>query len=159
MDDAVSRDAGRGSVSIEVAVLAPAFIALLVLAGAAGRTAVAAEALDAAAHDAARAASISRDARTARAEARDAAVRQLNWRGLNCDGTPTLTFTGSVGGRPSTFAAAFRSPPGQSATVTVRVACTVSYRDLHLSVLPGMPSGNRVTASFTSPLDRYRSRG
>lgn len=77
MDGTVS----RGSVSIEVAVLAPAFVALMVLAGVAGRTAVASEALEAAAHDAARAASISRDAATARQEARDAARRQLDWRG------------------------------------------------------------------------------
>ncbi|MEU7994540.1 TadE/TadG family type IV pilus assembly protein [Micromonospora sp. NPDC049060] len=159
MDRAVSRTAERGSVSIEVAVLAPAFIALMVLAGVAGRTAVAAEAIDAAAHDAARAASISRDARTARAEARDAARQQLDWRGLNCAGTPEVTFSGAVRGAPTSFDAAFRSPAGQDASVTVRVACTVSYGDLHLSVLPGMPAGKRVSANFTSPLDRYRSRG
>ena len=63
------RTVSRGSVSIEVAVLAPAFIALMVLAGVAGRTAVADEAVESAAHDAARAASISRDATTARREA------------------------------------------------------------------------------------------
>ncbi|MGN9763843.1 TadE/TadG family type IV pilus assembly protein [Micromonospora sp. SD12] len=159
MDDAVSRTAERGSVSIEVAVLAPAFIALIVLAGVAGRTAVAAEAIDAAAHDAARAASISRDARTARAEARDAARRQLDWRGLNCAGAPEVTFSGAVRGAPTSFDAAFRSPAGQDASVTVRIACTVSYGDLRLSVLPGMTASKRVSASFTSPLDRYRSRG
>ncbi|MFG1778630.1 TadE/TadG family type IV pilus assembly protein [Micromonospora sp. NPDC049051] len=155
----MSRTAERGSVSIEVAVLAPAFIALIVLAGVAGRTAVAGEAIDAAAHDAARAASISRDARTARAEARDAARRQLDWRGLNCTGTPEVTFSGAVGGAPTSFDAAFRSPVGRDASVTVRIACTVSYADLRLSALPGMPGGTRVSASFTSPLDRYRSRG
>jgi Flp pilus assembly protein TadG len=159
VDHAVTRDGGRGSVSIEVAVLAPAFIALIVLAGATGRTAVAAEAIDAAAHDAARAASISRDSSTARAAARAAAVRQLGWRGLACTEPPELTFSGSVGGRTTSFAAAFRSRAGQEATVTVQVSCTVSFEDIHLSVLPGMPAGNRVSASFTSPLDRYRSRG
>ncbi len=51
MDRAMS----RGSVSIEVAVLAPAFVAMMVLGGVAGRTAVASAALEAAAHDAARA--------------------------------------------------------------------------------------------------------
>jgi Flp pilus assembly protein TadG len=154
----VSRTAERGSVSIEVAVLAPAFIALMVLAGVAGRSAVAAEAIDAAAHDAARAASISRDADTARTAARDAALRQLDWRGLVCTGRPTLTYTGSVAGKPSSFDAAFRSQVGQDATVTVRIACTVSFQDLRLVAVPGMPTGNRITASFTSPLDRYRSR-
>ncbi|MEV6373960.1 TadE/TadG family type IV pilus assembly protein [Micromonospora musae] len=159
MDHVVTRDGRRGSVSIEVAVLAPAFIALIVLAGVTGRNAVAAEALEAAAHDAARAASISRDAETARAGARDAARRQLDWRGLACTGAPRLTFTGSVGGRSTTFNAAFSSRAGQEASVTVQVSCTVSYEDLHLSVLPGMPAGDAISVSFTSPLDRYRSRG
>ncbi|MEU5911069.1 TadE/TadG family type IV pilus assembly protein [Micromonospora sp. NPDC047527] len=154
----MKRSAERGSVSIEVAVLAPAFIALMVLAGVAGRSAVAAEAIDTAAHDAARAASISRNASTARAEARDAVRQQLDWRGLACTGTPTLTFTGSVAGRATSFDDAFRSPVGQDATVTVRVACRVSFRDLRLAALPGMPTDNRIEASFTSPLDRYRSR-
>ncbi|MFI7578720.1 TadE/TadG family type IV pilus assembly protein [Micromonospora sp. NPDC049497] len=159
MDGAMSRTGDRGAVSIEVAVLAPAFIALIVLAGVAGRTAVAAEAVDAAAHDAARAASISRNASTARAEAHDAARQQLEWKGLNCTGTPQLTFGGSVAGRPASFDDAFGSPVGQEAAVTVRIECTVSYQDMKLSVLPGMTLQNEVSASFTSPLDRYRSRG
>ncbi|SIQ63074.1 TadE/TadG family type IV pilus assembly protein [Micromonospora avicenniae] len=158
MDHAVTRDNGRGSVSIEVAVLAPAFIALIVLAGVTGRSAVAAEAIEAAAHDAARAASISRDAGTARDEARNAARQQLRWEDMNCVDGPTFKFSGSVAGRPTSFGAAFHSRAGREATVTVEVSCTLSYADLHLSVLPGMPSGNAVSASFTSPLDRYRSR-
>ncbi|MGN9811806.1 TadE/TadG family type IV pilus assembly protein [Micromonospora sp. BQ11] len=159
MDGAMRRTADRGAVSIEVAVLAPAFVALIVLGGVAGRTAVAAEAVDAAAHDAARAASISRNAATARAEAHDAAGKQLEWKGLNCTGTPQLTFGGSVAGSPASFDDAFDSPAGQEASVTVRIACTVSYEDMKLSVLPGMQLSNEVSASFTSPLDRYRSRG
>lgn len=157
MDGAVIRD--RGSVSVEVAILAPAFIALLVLAGVAGRTAVAAEAVESAAHDAARAASISRDAGTAGQRARDAAVRQLDWRGLSCTGTPTVDLSGAVNGQATSFAAAFRSSVGQQASVTVRLTCTVDLSDLRLDALPGMPSSRRVSASFTSPLDRYRSRG
>ncbi len=157
MDHTVNRD--RGSVSVEAAILAPAFIALLVLAGVAGRTAVAAEAVDAAAHDAARAASISRDAGTARREAREAAVRQLDWRGLNCTGTPTVTFSGTVDGQATTFGAAYRSPVGRDASVTVRISCTVDLSDLRLDSVPGMPVRKTVSASFTSPLDRYRGRG
>ncbi|MBL6276884.1 pilus assembly protein [Micromonospora fiedleri] len=155
----MDRTMSRGSVSIEVAVLAPAFVALMVLAGVAGRTAVANEALEAAAHDAARAASISRDATTARQEAREAARQQLDWRGVACTGAPQITFRGTVGGRSTTFNAAFRSRVGQDASVTVELACTVSYQDIRLPVLKNMPAGSRITASFTSPLDRYRSRG
>ncbi|MFI6331511.1 TadE/TadG family type IV pilus assembly protein [Micromonospora chersina] len=152
----VARD--RGSVSIEVAVLAPAFIGLMVLAGVAGRTAVADEAVESAAHDAARAASIARDARTGRTAATDAARRQLDWSGLRCTAPPALTFRGSVGDAGTSFAAAYRSAPGVPATVTVTVTCTVSFADLRAPGLPGVPGGKTVSASFTSPLDIYRSR-
>ncbi|MDG4807148.1 TadE/TadG family type IV pilus assembly protein [Micromonospora sp. WMMD1120] len=154
----MSRTAERGSVSIEVAVLAPAFIALMVLAGMVGRTAVAAEALDAAAHDAARAASISRDAGTAKREAEEAAEQQLDWRGLSCADGLNLTFAGTVGSTRTDIDAAFASEVGTDATVTVTITCRVSFRDITLGVLPGMPVERRVTSHFTSPLDRYRSR-
>ncbi|MEU4397787.1 TadE/TadG family type IV pilus assembly protein [Micromonospora orduensis] len=154
----MNRTAERGSVSIEVAVLAPAFIALMVLAGVAGRSAVAAESLEAAAHDAARAASISRDADTAREAAVEAAQKQLNWHGLACANNLNPTFSGSVAGTPVSFDDAFSSPVGVDATVTVRITCLVSFTDLSLDVLPGMPTDNQITAGFTSPLDRYRSR-
>jgi Flp pilus assembly protein TadG len=145
-------------VAVEVAVLAPAFIALMVLAGVAGRTALAEEAVQSAAHDAARAASISRDADSARAAAQAAAVGQLDWQRANCVGPPALAFTGSVGGAPVTFERAYAAGPGQPAAVTVRVTCTVSFADIYLSLLPGMPDSRVVSATFTSPLDRYRSR-
>ncbi|GGM20346.1 TadE/TadG family type IV pilus assembly protein [Micromonospora yangpuensis] len=148
----------RGSVSVEVTILAPAFLSLIVLAGVAGRTAIAAEAIDSAAHHAARAASISRDADSAEAAARRAAREQLDWSGLSCTGAPAVTFTGSVEGRPATFDDAFDSAVGESSAVTVRVTCTVSFTDLNLPAIPGMPTRRTVTAAFTSPLDRYRSR-
>ncbi|WP_030486154.1 TadE/TadG family type IV pilus assembly protein [Micromonospora chokoriensis] len=150
----MTRTAERGSVSIEVAVLAPAFIALMVLAGVVGRTALAAEALDAAAHDAARAASISRNADTARAAALDAAQQQLDWHGLACANNLAPTFTGT----PSSFDGAFGSQVGTDATVTVTITCMVSFQDIALDILPGTQSQKEITASFTSPLDRYRSR-
>ncbi|MDG4803786.1 TadE/TadG family type IV pilus assembly protein [Micromonospora sp. WMMD980] len=149
----------RGSVSIEVAVLAPAFIALMVLAGVAGRTAVADEAVESAAHDAARAASIARTAREGEQAAEKAARDQLNWSGLRCTAPPSLSLTGSVGGKPAAFAGAYRSDPGVPATVTVTVTCTVSFDDLRAPGLPGVPGGKTVSARFTSPLDTYRSRG
>ena len=92
--------------------LAPAFLALLVLAGVAGRVAVADEAVEAAAHDAARAASISRDAGTAESAARTAARRQLDWRGLNCTSAPQVTVWGSTSNSDHTsLSTAFRRPP------------------------------------------------
>ncbi|MCG5466996.1 TadE/TadG family type IV pilus assembly protein [Micromonospora sp. NPDC053740] len=154
----MTRTAERGSVSIEVAVLAPAFIALMVLAGVVGRTAVAAEALDAAAHDAARAASISRDSGTARKEAVEAAQAQLDWHGLACVNDLDPAFTGRSPDNPSSFDKAFSSEVGTNATVTVRLKCVVSFRDITLDILPGMTSEKEISAQFTSPLDRYRSR-
>ncbi|MER7269349.1 TadE/TadG family type IV pilus assembly protein [Micromonospora carbonacea] len=150
--------AERGSVAIEVAVLAPAFIGLMVLAGVAGRTAIAQEAVQSAAHDAARAASISRDAETAREQALAAAQSQLDWQRANCAGQPSLTLRGSVGGSPTSFAEAFDSGPGTTAAVTVQVTCTVSFTDIDLALLPDMAASRTISASFTSPLDRYRSR-
>ncbi len=69
-----------------------------------------------------------------------------------------MTLRGSVDGRSTTFNRVFTSQVGQNATVTVEIACTVSYADMNLPALT-MPDGQRITASFTSPLDRYRSRG
>ncbi|MEU1398266.1 TadE/TadG family type IV pilus assembly protein [Micromonospora zamorensis] len=154
----MNRNAERGSVSIEVAVLAPAFIALMVLAGVVGRTALAAEAIDAAAHDAARAASISRSASTAKSAAVDAARQQLDWYGLACTNELAPTFSGTVGGETTTFDVAFKSAVGQNATVTVEIICEVSFKDISLDILPGMTSGKQIKSKFTSPLDRYRGR-
>ncbi|WP_433128270.1 TadE/TadG family type IV pilus assembly protein [Micromonospora sp. CA-240977] len=154
----MSRAAERGSVSIEVAVLAPAFIALMVLAGVVGRTAVAAEAIEAAVHDAARAASISRDSATAREAALTAIQDQLDWHGLACANELDPELTARVGGAPISFDDVYSSTIGTDATVTVTLVCLVSFRDISLDILPGMPDERRISATFTSPLDRYRGR-
>ncbi|MFF5172581.1 TadE/TadG family type IV pilus assembly protein [Micromonospora sp. NPDC000089] len=150
----------RGSVSVEVAVLAPAFIVLILLAGVAGRVAVADEAVEAAAHDAARAASISRNAPTADAAARNAARRQLDWRGLNCAGPPEVAVWGSTRAARKVSLADAYDPNllGEPVSIWVRVRCTVSLRDLRF---PGLSTAGtrRVEATFASPLDAYRSRG
>ena len=49
----------------------------------------------------------------------------------------------------------FAIPPGQPALVTATVSCTVSLANLSL---PGLPGTARLQATFTSPLDIYRSR-
>ena len=149
----------RGSVSIEVAILAPAFLGMLALAGVVGRTAVATQAIEVAAHDAARAASISRDATTARQAAERAVRQRLGWERLSCRNQPGLTFSGTVAGRQESFDAAYDSAVGAEATVSVRVSCLVSFAELKQYTLPGMPTEKLVSAIFVSPLDRYRSRG
>ena len=134
----------RGSASIEMAVLTPAVIAILVMLLIAGRTGTAKQALEAAAFDAARTASLARTPDEARgralAEARDTLAAQR----LECD---RLTVDVDVSG--------FAVPVGQPATVSASVTCRVRYSDI---ALPGMPGGVDLSTSFVSPLDRYRSR-
>lgn len=149
--------AARGSVSIEVAILAPAFLGLLVLATVAGRTAVADEAIESAAHDAARAASISRDHSTARSAAETAVQVRLDLDGLTCASEPQVIVDGIVENQVEPLQEAFNSPLGSNVSVRVIVRCEVSYDDLSMAPLD-LDAGSWREASFVSPLDRYRSR-
>lgn len=139
----------RGSVSVELAILTPAFLLLIVFAIVAGRTAIAYNAIDLAAHDAARAASISRDAGTAETQALAAALDTLAQQGLGCVDT--------AGGAAlvTVDTSGFRVPMGQPAAVSATVTCTVSFADV---ALPGVPTSRRLTSTFVSPLDTYRTR-
>lgn len=134
----------RGSATIELAIAAPALLALLGLVIVAGRIQVAASTIEQAAAASARAASIARDARTAEAQASQAARDSLASQGISCD--PATTSIDSSG-----FAVAV----GQSATVTARVSCRVPLADL---AVPGMPGTRTVSAEVASPIDRYRAR-
>ncbi|MEU4383212.1 TadE/TadG family type IV pilus assembly protein [Micromonospora echinofusca] len=134
----------RGSVSIEMAVVTPAVLALLAGAVIGGRVNIARQALEAAAYDAARTASLARTAGEASVQALAAANSTLDAQGLSCTG---LDVTVSAAG--------FGVPVGQPATVTARVSCTATFSDV---ALPGMPGTVSLNASFTSPLDTYRSR-
>lgn len=136
----------RGSISVELAILLPGFVYLIVLAVVTGRQVIAQGAIDLAAHDAARAASLSRTAPLAESRARAAALDTLNQQGLSCS---DLTVTVDVAG--------FAVSVGNPASVSVTVACDVSFADL--AALPGVPATRELTASFVSPLDEYRSRG
>lgn len=148
----------RGSVSVETAILAPAFLALVALAGVAGRTAVAHEAIEVAAHDAARAASISRTAPDGRDAARAAMEDRLAAEGLSCSGEPTLVLAGSMNGEDADFEAVYASGLGTDASVVVTITCDVPVRDLRMPLLSGMRTFTTVEATFASPLDRYRGR-
>lgn len=133
-----------GSVSVEVAVLLPAFILLIVLATMVGRLTVAANAVTVAAHDAARAASISRDRAAAEERAYAVATETLAAQGVPCS---DLT----VGSDTSAFAL----PVGTPATVEVTVTCEVSFADI---VMAGLPGSRTVSATFVSPIDTWRGR-
>ncbi len=133
-----------GNAALELVILAPVLLGLLGLVIAAGRTSIAQGAVDAAARDAARQASISLTPVAAQAAGHASARAALQRDGLDC--VPVVVIN----------TAQFSSvPPGQPATVTATVSCTVSLADL---ALPGLPGSAHLRASFTSPLDIYRSR-
>ncbi|MEU7802752.1 TadE/TadG family type IV pilus assembly protein [Micromonospora arborensis] len=134
----------RGSTSIELAIITPAVLAIFATAVIGGRVNLARQAVEAAAFDAARTASLARTAGAAQATATSAAGSTLDAQGLSC---ASLTVSVSTGG--------FAVPVGQPATVTVTVVCEATFADV---ALPGMPGGATLNASFTSPLDTYRSR-
>ncbi|GLW34483.1 TadE/TadG family type IV pilus assembly protein [Actinoplanes regularis] len=137
------RDAGSGPV--ELAILAPVVLSVFALVVIGGRVNLARQSMDAAAFDAARSASLERTAAEARSRGAATAAATLRAQGLTCRST---SVTVNVGG--------FSKPVGQPATVTATVRCTVELSDV---VLPGLPGRIRLSpATFTSPLDTYRTR-
>ncbi|RBY81540.1 pilus assembly protein TadE [Blastococcus sp. TF02A-26] len=134
----------QGSVSVELALLAPALLLLLSFAVVAGRTQVAEGAVAEAARAAAREASLAQDAVTAATLADAQADRTLAAQDLRCQSTSVdIDTTG------------FQAPPGQPGDVTVSITCVVGMADL---LAPGLPGAVTVEASFTSPVDAYRER-
>ncbi|MER6971177.1 TadE family protein [Nocardioides sp. NPDC000445] len=134
----------RGSAAIEAAIGLPAFVLFVGMIIAGGRLAIAHQSVQAAAADAARAASISRDARTADATARREAEASLANQQIDCRST-----------RVSVSTAAFRVPVGQAADVTVTVSCRLDLSDLSV---PGIPGSRVVRATMSSPIDTWRER-
>jgi Flp pilus assembly protein TadG len=141
----IGRRRERGSVSVEMAVLSPAFALIIVVAIVFGRTAIAANAIDVAAHDAARAASISRSAAAAAANAEAAADQALDQQGLHCVDGPSVVPDVSgfgQGGVDLEF-------------VSVTITCEVSFTDV---ALPGVPETRTLTTTFISPIDIFREQ-
>jgi Flp pilus assembly protein TadG len=135
--------ADDGNAALELVILAPVLLGLLGLVIAAGRATIAQGSVDAAARDAARQASISLTPAVAQGAGQASARAALQQDGLDC--APVVVVDTSQ----------FATPPGEPATVTATVSCTVSLSSL---ALPGLPGSARLRASFTSPLDIYRSR-
>ena len=128
----------EGSATLELALLTPVLLAFLLLMVAMGRFAGTRADVDAAARDAARAASAARSAPRARAVAEDAASATLRAGGVDCR---SLTVDVEL----AKFA------PG--GTVAARVSCSVDLTDVSLLRLPG---SRILTARFVSPVDVYR---
>jgi Flp pilus assembly protein TadG len=139
-----ARRSDAGNAALELVVLAPVLLAILGLVIAAGRTSIAQGAVDAAARDAARQASIALTPSAAEAAAQSSAQAALRRDGLDCAPVVTVDTSG------------FATQPGQPAPpVVAHVTCTVPLANLYL---PGLPGVKTMTATFSSPLDLYRSR-
>jgi Flp pilus assembly protein TadG len=134
----------RGSAAVEAAIGVPAFMLFIGLIIFAGRTAVAHQAVESAAADAARSASIARTSSAASGEAKQAARTSLANQQLACVDVQVNVDTG-----------AFTKPVGQAATVEVTVECRLDLSDLSV---PGVPGSRVVRGSMTSPLDSWRER-
>jgi len=139
------RGVERGSVSVELVVLAPVLLLFVLGVVFAGRYALAQQSVQAAAAEAARVASIARSAAEATGTATQAASASLDNQDLRC--TTKLV---------SVDAGAFANRPGVPGTVSATVSCQVDMSDL---AFPGIPGNRTLQATATSPLDTYRARG
>ncbi len=137
---AATRRVQAGSATVEMTLATPVLIVVLVFVAVVVHRGVDARLrLDDAAHQAARAASLARTPAAAMAAAEQSAADALAdadvvCTSLNVD-TDTTTFT-----------------PG--GTVAVTLSCTVDQTD---ALLLGVPASRVVTATFTSPVDAWRS--
>ncbi|MGW7006558.1 TadE/TadG family type IV pilus assembly protein [Streptomyces sp. NPDC054933] len=134
----------RGSYAVETAVLVPVIFAVLGLLIAFGRITTTSGAVDSAAREAARAASLDRDPGTAQSDAEQAARSSLSGDGVPCTSVSVQVDTSG-----------YNLPLGQTGTVTATVACTARLSDIGL---PGLPGAKTLHADFRSPIDAFRAR-
>jgi Flp pilus assembly protein TadG len=140
----MGRQRERGSATLELVVWAPGLLLLIALLTVAGRVNGANAAVEQAAADAARAASLARTAASAEQLARQHAQQTLAAQGLACTTTIVTVDTADFG-----------TAPGQPGTVTATVTCPVRLSDLGV---PGLPGTRTVTHTAVSSLDTFRER-
>lgn len=138
------QDRERGSVTIEAVIVVPALLLFISLIIAVGRVQIAHQIVDAAAAEAARAASLARDPADAQTRASTSGEQALTNYGLGCASS-------SVNIDTSGFAAPVGTPAYVSATIT----CVVDLGDV---AIPGMPGAITITSTVASPLDTFRER-
>lgn len=136
-----ARRTERGTIAVEVAVIAPAFIFLMLLVVFAGKVSEADGNVERAASEAARAASLRQHPSDATADAQAAARQNLLRAGVSC-----LDLTTSVD------TSEFR--PGGTVTITVR--CRASMADVSII---GVPGTRTFTARAIEVIDTYRGGG
>lgn len=134
----------QGSAALEAAVAVPAFMLFVGLIILGGRIATAHQALESAAADAARTASLARTAHDAEGAAQEAAETSLVNQQLACLEVDVTVDT-------SGFAVAI----GRDASVAVTVECRLDLGDL---AVPGVPGSRILRSHMSSPLDTWRER-
>jgi Flp pilus assembly protein TadG len=134
----------RGSATLELVVWAPGLLLIVGLLLVAGRVSGANGAVEQAAVDAARTASLARSPAAALSLATATARQTLAAQGLVCT---VMTVTVDTSG--------FSRPPGQPATVSATVTCPVRLSDLSL---PGVPGTRIERHTSISALDTFRER-
>jgi Flp pilus assembly protein TadG len=143
-DDSRAGHPERGSTTLELVIWAPGLLLMIGLLVVAGRVNGAHAAVEQAAAEAARTASLSRSATTALEQARRSALETLSGQGLAC-----TSFTVTVD------SAGFGIAPGSVATVAATVTCPVRLSDLGI---PGLPGTRTVSHTAVSSLDTFRER-
>jgi hypothetical protein len=128
----------RGSMAVEIVILAPVMLAFLMLIAAAGRLVAVKGDLEAASRDAARAASLERDPTSASTAARSVVSDSIDKQSIDCQ-PPGLGGSFVAGGY-----------------VSVNLTCRVSYDGLGLI---GLPGSVEVKATSDAPIDTYRRTG
>lgn len=131
----------RGSIALETAVVAPALLLLVGLVAGAGRIALAEQAVQTAAAQAARDTSLAATPSAGVTAGRATTARVLAGQGLDCTSSTT-----------SVAAAALGYPPGTPGSVTVTTTCRVRLSDL---LVPGLPGSKTLTATSTMPRDTF----
>ncbi len=129
----------EGGVSVELVLLTPLLVLLLLFVVALGRLAGARLEVDGAAAQAARAASIARDPRTATALAKETATDALGSDHVTCAQLAVTTDTADF------------APGGE---VNVTVTCNVELGDL---VGLRLPASESITSNSSSVIDTYRA--
>jgi Flp pilus assembly protein TadG len=133
-----------GSTTLELVIWAPGLLVVIGLLVVAGRVNSANAAVEQAATDAARSASVARTPGAANTSAVTSAQQSLAAQALQCT---TVNVTVDTGG--------FATSPGQPATVTATVSCPVRLSDL---AIPGLPGTRTVSHTAVSSLDTFRER-
>ena len=136
------REAERGSAAIEAAIGTSAFMLFIAMIITGGRIAMAYQAVEAAAAEAARSASIARTQGEAEAAGSSGATASLANQQLQCTSRSVSVDTSG-----------FAAPVGTPSQITATVTCVVDLSDV---AIPGMPGARTITSTMSSPIDTYR---